>query len=262
MAQSTANAASSYAYDHSPDISLSRKMVDRDGTREGDGHYIPRHLSPKGKKYQVSSPTRTDHDHVTDLHIETSHMYPSSRCHPRIHSKVIPKTVDASQSGFNDKNDPSALLAHDTDISRFNQDTQHSNENRVGKDKSSLGASGRSEKGKNGDKNPPKGGQWKRLHRIVEQMDDEPCCIIIFKWLLIVVGLGMLVAVIEIMGEVMYAWFSGDLEDDLRASQRASASRTFLNITSTIKPTEINMVKQMNDSFESETTTDIYEGDG
>ena len=81
-------------------------------------------------------------------------------------------------------------------------------------------------------------------------MDDEPCCIIIFKWLLIVVGLGMLIYVIEIMGEVMYMWFSGDLEEKLQASKLALKSRPFL-INSTTHLGE----SRISDSLELENTT-------
>lgn len=51
----------------------------------------------------------------------------------------------------------------------------------------------------------------KRIHRIVEQMDDEPVCIVIFKWCLILVGSVMLGVVLFLTGEVIYSWSTGDL---------------------------------------------------
>ena len=67
---------------------------------------------------------------------------------------------------------------------------------------------------------------WRQLHRAVEQMDNEPICIIAFKWILIVVGAIMLGAVIVIMSEVIYSWSSGEL-----AAQQERRLQA-LNITS------------------------------
>ncbi len=49
------------------------------------------------------------------------------------------------------------------------------------------------------------------FHRVVEQVDKEPMAIIVFKWLLILVGVGMLCVVFFFMGEVIYLWSTGDL---------------------------------------------------
>ena len=49
------------------------------------------------------------------------------------------------------------------------------------------------------------------LHRVVEQIDDEPLAIIVFKWALIAIGLVMLGIVIVFMGEVVYLWSTGVL---------------------------------------------------
>jgi hypothetical protein len=54
----------------------------------------------------------------------------------------------------------------------------------------------------------------KTFHRIVEQIDDEPISIVIFKWFLILIGIVMLGIVIFFMGEVIYAWTSGQLRID------------------------------------------------
>ena len=61
------------------------------------------------------------------------------------------------------------------------------------------------------DKGSTKKRTWRQMHRAVEQMDDEPICIIAFKWILIVVGATMLGTVIVIMSEVIYSWSSGEL---------------------------------------------------
>ena len=39
----------------------------------------------------------------------------------------------------------------------------------------------------------------------------EPICVSVFKWGIIVAGLGMLAIVLYFMGDVIYAWFSGNL---------------------------------------------------
>lgn len=52
------------------------------------------------------------------------------------------------------------------------------------------------------------------LCRVVEQAEHEPISILIFKWCLIVVALGMLGFVLFLMGEVLYAWFSGQLKQE------------------------------------------------
>ena len=54
---------------------------------------------------------------------------------------------------------------------------------------------------------------WKDMHRVIEQMENEPVCIIVFKWLLIVVGAVMLGVVVVIMSDVIYDWFSGHLAE-------------------------------------------------
>ena len=140
------------------------------------------------------------------------------------------------------------------DVSKFNQDTQHTIEDGRGtNDKAAPGVPARAERVQNDDKT--NGSQWKKLHRIVEQMDDEPCCIILFKWLLIIVGLGMLIAVIEIMGEVLYAWFSGDLEQNYRISKMPT------NDTFTSNPNALNIVNQINGTIKIENSTEIIKTD-
>ena len=52
----------------------------------------------------------------------------------------------------------------------------------------------------------------KNLHRIVEQIDQEPMGIVIFKWCLILFGSVMLGIVLFLTGEVIYAWSSGELK--------------------------------------------------
>ncbi len=57
------------------------------------------------------------------------------------------------------------------------------------------------------------------LHRLVEQDEREPLCVIIFKWTLIVVGAAMLGVVIFIMGDVIYSWATDTLEHQLLKKQ-------------------------------------------
>ena len=52
----------------------------------------------------------------------------------------------------------------------------------------------------------------KNIHRIVEQIDQEPMGIVIFKWCLILIGSVMLGVVLFLTGEVIYAWSSGELK--------------------------------------------------
>ena len=90
MAQSTANVASSYLHDQSPDISISRKAHDSGGGRVVDGHYVSGHLPPISKKYRVSSALRPDADHATNLYnIESGNDLSTSNrlTHP---SKIVP----------------------------------------------------------------------------------------------------------------------------------------------------------------------------
>lgn len=266
MAQSTTNAASSYLHDHSPDISISRKFPDSGGGRDIDGQYVSGHLPPVSKKYRVTSSTRPDREHVTDLYgIEAGNDYQASSrlSHP---SKVVPSSL----SGTTSRNDPSDIIAPNDaamssskndrvcspDVSKFNQDTHHSIEDGQGtNDKASSNVQGRLDRNQNSEKTATNGGQWKKLHRIVEQMDDEPCCIILFKWLLIIVGLGMLIAVIEIMGEVLYAWFSGDLERSLKISKIPS------NDTYTLHPEELAITNQMNETITTENSSETINSD-
>ena len=111
MAQSTANAASSYLHDQSPDISLSRKTHDSGG-RVVDGHYVSGHLPPISRKYRVTTASKSNADHVTDLYnIESGNDLASSSrlTHP---SKVVPTTETSSLSGSSYKHDPSDVLRH------------------------------------------------------------------------------------------------------------------------------------------------------
>ncbi len=48
----------------------------------------------------------------------------------------------------------------------------------------------------------------------VSKYEREPLLIVWFKWLLIVLGLAMLVAVLVIMGDVIYVWWSGGGEEN------------------------------------------------
>jgi len=54
----------------------------------------------------------------------------------------------------------------------------------------------------------------KRMHRVVEQVDEEPIGIVIFKWCLIFIGSAMLGVVLFLTGEVIYAWSSGQLRQE------------------------------------------------
>ena len=239
---------------------------DSGGGRDRDSPYMSGHLPPISQKYRVASSTRADMEHATDPHnIETGNDYPTSSrlTHP---SKVVPTTSTEFSSGPMSKHDLSEVQTHhdvkksssrnvracSPDVSKFNQDTQHPIESGGGAHDKLPPTRG----DRNNEKNSDNVSQWKKLHRIVEQMDDEPCCIILFKWLLIIVGLGMLIAVIEIMGEVMYAWFSGDLEKNLHAIKKDLKEASMLN------PTESSINKQINETMQSEATTGILKSDG
>ena len=63
----------------------------------------------------------------------------------------------------------------------------------------------------------------KNLHRIVEQDDREPICVILFKWGLIIAGALMLGVVLFFMGEVIWAWTTGTM-DELYGRNTATAS--------------------------------------
>jgi len=54
----------------------------------------------------------------------------------------------------------------------------------------------------------------KKMHRMVEQIDQEPLGIVIFKWCLILIGSIMLGVVLFLTGEVIYLWSSGDLKKE------------------------------------------------
>jgi len=82
----------------------------------------------------------------------------------------------------------------------------------------------------------------KTLHRVVEQDEREPICVIFFKWALIVVGTVMLGAVIFIMGDVIVRWAAKAMED---AANDYRAAKTALNDT----------LSAMNETEEEETTT-------
>jgi len=71
---------------------------------------------------------------------------------------------------------------------------------------------------------------WKRrassFHRVVEQIENEPTFVVIFKWTLIVIGLAMLGAVLFFMGEVIYDWSSGKLEQERKIILESLANMT------------------------------------
>lgn len=70
----------------------------------------------------------------------------------------------------------------------------------------------------------------RNLHRVVEQSEEEPLCVIIFKWTLIVVGALMLGLVMFIMGEVIHAWITGTMEE-LNNRYRTTSLSTFDGIS-------------------------------
>jgi len=73
----------------------------------------------------------------------------------------------------------------------------------------------------------------KRMHRVVEQVDEEPIGIVIFKWFLIFIGSAMLGVVLFLTGEVIYAWSSGQLRQE-----KELALANFKNQASTNGSTE------------------------
>ncbi len=60
----------------------------------------------------------------------------------------------------------------------------------------------------------------KQAHRLLEQDDQEPLSTVLFKWVLIVMGLIMLGAVLYLMGEVIYAWSTGTIDTISKSRRR------------------------------------------
>ena len=67
---------------------------------------------------------------------------------------------------------------------------------------------------------------------MVEQIEHEPIGIVIFKWILIIVGIIMLGVVLFFMGEVIYMWSSGELKRE-RELKLANLTNTTVNTNST-----------------------------
>ena len=61
---------------------------------------------------------------------------------------------------------------------------------------------------------------------MVEQVENEPTFVVIFKWTLIVIGLAMLGAVLFFMGEVIYDWSSGKMEKERKIILESLANMT------------------------------------
>ena len=51
------------------------------------------------------------------------------------------------------------------------------------------------------------------MSRVLAQADEEPLSIILFKWVLIIAGTGMLAIVVILMTEVVYDFFTGTESD-------------------------------------------------
>ncbi len=68
----------------------------------------------------------------------------------------------------------------------------------------------------------------KRIHRIVEQIEQEPLGIVVFKWCLIMIGSVMLGVVLFLTGEVIYSCFNGD---ECNKRQESTSTTMFFNST-------------------------------
>ena len=88
--------------------------------------------------------------------------------------------------------------------------------------------------------------------RLVEQFEEEPIAIVIFKWILIGVGIVMLGVVLFFMGEVIYQWSSGQLKEEReKIMENLANNNNNINVTST-DDSDIGM---MNTSIKDEETT-------
>ena len=84
--------------------------------------------------------------------------------------------------------------------------------------------------------------------RLVEQFEEEPIAIVIFKWILIGVGIVMLGVVLFFMGEVIYQWSSGQLKEEREKILEKLANNT--NVTS-----KDNVTSDFNDTVTSTNTS-------
>lgn len=74
----------------------------------------------------------------------------------------------------------------------------------------------------------------KNIHRLVEQEESEPLCVILFKWGLILAGAAMLGIVMFIMADVIYGWASGTLvAQQMRKRERLASLGLDTNYSST-----------------------------
>ena len=90
----------------------------------------------------------------------------------------------------------------------------------------------------------------KNFHRILSQSDEEPLTIILFKWIIIIGGIGMLVIVVILMTEVVHDFFTGTESDWLGISY----SQPSINMTGRwdLMLNRMNSTYQM---FENSNTT-------
>jgi len=87
--------------------------------------------------------------------------------------------------------------------------------------------------------------------RLVEQFEEEPIAIVIFKWILIGVGIVMLGVVLFFMGEVIYQWSSGQLKEEREKIMENLANNNInINVTSTDSD-----IGTMNTNIKDEETT-------
>ena len=87
---------------------------------------------------------------------------------------------------------------------------------------------------------------------MVEQFEEEPIGIVIFKWALIVVGIVMLGVVLFFMGEVIYQWSSGQLKEEReKIMENLANNNNNINVTST----DDSDIGTMNTSIKDEETT-------
>ena len=88
--------------------------------------------------------------------------------------------------------------------------------------------------------------------RLVEQFEEEPIAIVIFKWILIGVGIVMLGVVLFFMGEVIYQWSSGQLKEEREKIMENLANN---NININVTSTDDSDIGTMNTNIKDEETT-------
>ncbi len=101
-------------------------------------------------------------------------------------------------------------------------------------------------------RSPSRNGSWQSrassLHRSGEQVNDEPMSIVVFKWALIFVGIVMLVVVLVFMGEVIYAWSTGELYQQKMLAVANFTARMRKNSSDKVVPSVLDNAADRKDS--------------